>query len=88
MRLPSRFAPLLFGGLLSGLMSLIVSGVATLRTVGLPIDFLAQWLRAWTSSWPVAFAAVLVVAPAVRRLVAMLVESPATAAGQSPRNGA
>jgi hypothetical protein len=94
-RLPSRYAPFLFGGLLSGFMSLLVSGVATIRTIGLPPDLLTQWLKAWLSSWPVAFAAVLFVAPAVRGIVARIVESPsgsgtvtATAAGQSPRNGA
>lgn len=34
-----RFAPIVFGFVLSGLMSLIVSGIATVRAVGLPPDF-------------------------------------------------
>lgn len=89
LRLPSRFGPLLFGALLSGFMSLLVSGVATFRAIGLPPDFVHQWLRAWLASWPFAFAAVLVVAPLVRRIVANIVEPPQAAAGSpSPRTGA
>ena len=64
-----RFAPILFGFLLSGLMSLVVSGIATVRAVGLVDGFPALWM----SSWLVAFPTVLVVAPLVRRLVAGIV---------------
>ena len=71
--IPARFAPVLFGLILSGLMSLLVSGIATWRAVGLPADFVALWLSAWLNAWAVAFPAVLVVAPVTRRLVARLV---------------
>jgi hypothetical protein len=37
--IPARFAPVVFGFILSGLMSCIVSAIATLRAVGLPPDF-------------------------------------------------
>ena len=70
--LPARWSPVLFALLLSGMMSLIVSGVATLRAVGLPAGFVGLWLTSWLSSWAVAFPAVLVVAPLARRLVALL----------------
>lgn len=73
-RIPHRFAPLVFGALLSGFMSLIVSGIATARALGLPPDFLARWLSAWLAAWTVAFPAVLVVAPMVRRIVARVCE--------------
>ena len=75
-RLPHRAAPYLFGALTSGFMSLLVSGVATWRALGLGSDFIATWLRAWTFSWPIAFAALLIVAPAVRRIVTAVVEPP------------
>lgn len=68
-----RFEPYLFGLLLSGLMSLIVSGIATVRGVGLPPDVVGLWLTSWLSSWIVAFPTVLVVAPLVRTLVHRLV---------------
>lgn len=77
MRIPARYAPILFGFLLSGLMSCVVSGVATLRAVGLPPSFFGLWMGAWSASWAVAFPAVLVVAPVVRRLVSAVTEPPA-----------
>ncbi len=74
--IPARFAPILFGLILSGLMSLIVSGIATFRAAGLSEGFVGLWLGAWLASWIVAFPTVLVVAPFTRRLVGRI-----TAAG-------
>jgi hypothetical protein len=71
-----RFAPVLFGFVLSALMSFLVSGIATLRTAGLGDGFLGLWINAWLPSWLIAFPTVLVVAPLARRLVAMLVATP------------
>ena len=73
--IPARFSPVVFGFILSGLMSLIVSGIATLRAVGMPPDILAKWMSSWAFSWAVAFPTVLVVAPLARRLVARLVRA-------------
>ena len=73
-RIPHRFAPLVFGALLSGLMSFLVYGIATVRALGLPPDFVVRWLGAWLAAWAVAFPAVLVVAPVVRRIVARVCE--------------
>lgn len=75
--MPPRFAPVLFGFVLSGLMSLIVSGVATLRNAGPVEEFASLWLAAWLPSWFIAFPTVLVVAPFARRLVGRLVKTPA-----------
>lgn len=76
MKLPSRYAQPLFGLFLSGMMSFIVSGIATFRAVGFVDAFMWKWLTAWIPSWAVAFPAVLVVAPIARRLVSHLVEPP------------
>ena len=70
---PKRFAPALFGLILSGLMSLLVSGIATYRAAGLTPDFLAMWTTGWFTAWLVAFPVVLVVAPLTRRAVGALV---------------
>lgn len=67
--LPKRFAPVLFGLMLSGLMSLLVAGVATLRVTGLNPGFVGACLQSWLTAWLIAFPAVLVVAPLARRLV-------------------
>ncbi|MGR3792999.1 DUF2798 domain-containing protein [Vannielia sp. SX4] len=75
--MPARFAPALFGLILSGMMSLIVSGIATLRAA--PLDgILSAWLGAWLISWAIAFPVVLVVAPLARRLIGLLVAAPTT----------
>lgn len=71
--IPSRFAPALFGFILSGLMSCIVSGIATVRAIGLTDGAGAAWMSAWVFSWLVAFPTVLIVAPMTQRLVAWLV---------------
>lgn len=70
--IPRRYAPLLFALILSGLMSLLVSGLSTYRAVGVVEDFLALWRGAWLNAWLLAFPLVLVVAPATRRLVEKL----------------
>lgn len=73
-KLPARFEPLLFSLLLSGMMSLLVSAVATWHSLGMPPGFVGVWMASWLSSWPIAFPAVMVVAPVVRKLVARCVE--------------
>lgn len=75
--IPARYAPILFGLILSGLMSCLVSGIATLRAAeALDSGFPALWLGAWLSSWAVAFPTVLLVAPLTRRLVGRLTGAP------------
>lgn len=72
--IPNKYGPVLFGLMLSGLMSLLVSGISTLRAVGMNADFAALWTGAWLTAWLVAFPVVLVVAPLARRAVARLVK--------------
>lgn len=68
-----RYAPILFGFLLSGFMSFLVSGISSARALGFSAEAAAAWLpTAWLFSWAVAFPAVLVAAPMVRRIVARL----------------
>ena len=63
--IPKRGEPIAFGFLLSGMMSFIVSTLSTYLAIG-SLDGL---LRAWLSSWAIAFPAVLIVAPIVRRIL-------------------
>lgn len=74
--MPTRFAPYLFGFLLSGMMSAVVSGIATLRNAGLVDGFFGLWSNAWLLSWLIAFPVVLVAAPVTRRLVGLVVKTP------------
>ncbi|MDQ1848835.1 DUF2798 domain-containing protein [Gemmobacter fulvus] len=74
--IPARFAPILFGLILSGLMSCIVSGIATLRALGAVDGFVAAWMGSWVVAWAIAFPTVLLVAPLTRRIVALLTAAP------------
>ena len=70
--LPQKFAPLLFGLILSGLMSLLVSGISMFRTIGLVHGFVGAWTSAWLTAWLFAFPVVLLIAPLARAAVARL----------------
>ena len=69
MKIPSRFAPLVFGGLLSAIMVFIVSGVVLALNQGIQQGFLWQWARSCLTTWPIAFPTVTLVAPWVRQVV-------------------
>lgn len=69
MRIPARFAPLLFGALLSAIMVAIVSAFVLATSQGIHPGFALQWLKSCATTWPVAFVAVTLVAPWVRGVV-------------------
>jgi hypothetical protein len=69
MRIPARFAPILFSALLSVIMVGIVSAFVLTISQGIHPGFAAQWLKSCVTTWPVAFPTVAVVAPWVRRIV-------------------
>lgn len=69
MRIPARFAPMLFSALLSVIMVGIVSAFVLTISQGFHPGFAAQWLKSCVTTWPVAFPTVAVVAPWVRRIV-------------------
>ena len=70
MRSPARFAPIVFGAMLSAIMVAIVSAFVLATATGVEPGFTAQWLKSCATTWPVAFPTVTIVAPWVRRLVA------------------
>ncbi|MEM1130275.1 MAG: DUF2798 domain-containing protein [Pseudomonadota bacterium] len=74
--IPHRFSQYIFGFVLSGFMSLLVSGVSTLRAVGFADETFGLWLSAWLPSWIVAYPTLLVMAPVARRIVAALTDAP------------
>lgn len=73
-RLPARYLGLVMPLLLSLVMTFVVSGVSTLRSLGPTAEFLGTWPVAWGLSWLVAFPTLLVVLPLVRRAAGLLVE--------------
>lgn len=75
-RLPARYSLPLTGFILSGIMTLIISGISMTMALGVSRLALGAWPLAWISSWIIAFPTVLVVLPIVRRLVARIVAPP------------
>lgn len=72
MRIPARFAPLLFGALLSMIMVAVVTAFVLATSQGLHPGFFAQWSKSCMTTWPMAFVTVTIVAPLVRRVVSKL----------------
>jgi len=70
MRIPARYAPILFSALLSAIMVCIVSAFVLASSQGINSEFPAQWFKSCITTWPVAFPTVAIVAPWVRRIVA------------------
>ena len=62
--------------LMSSMMVLMVTLIATFLNLGLRADFLRQWVRAYFVAWPVAATTAFVVMPlaqrATGRILAML----------------
>lgn len=73
-KIPTKFAPLTFAVIMSGMMVVIMSGFITALNTGFNSAFLSRWLRAFISSWPVAFVCVLMFAGRVRKLVMRICE--------------
>lgn len=68
-----KYAPLLFSFILSGVMSLIVSAISTVRVLGFDTGLGLAWLESWGIAWAIAFPTVSVVAPVSRRAVDRLI---------------
>ncbi len=71
--IPARFAHTVFGLIMSGLMSCIVTGVATVKAIGFGPTTTSDWMASWAFCWPIAFAVILTLGPFVKRLVERLV---------------
>jgi hypothetical protein len=74
--IPKKYGSILFGLILSGLMSFLVSGIATFRATGLVANFGGMWTSAWLTAWMVAFPVVLIVAPFARQMVELAIRKP------------
>ncbi len=71
--IPARYAHALFGLIMSGLMSCIVTGIATAKAVGFGPTTLGDWMASWAFCWPIAFTVILILGPAVKRMVERMV---------------
>ncbi|WP_170401317.1 DUF2798 domain-containing protein [Ruegeria arenilitoris] len=69
----ARYTRALFSLIMSGLMSCIVTGIATVKAIGLGPNTVSDWMASWAFSWPIAFTVILLFGPSVQRLVNRMV---------------
>lgn len=77
---PQRFIPFLFPFLLSGITTFLVTGLSTIRVLGIYgaaftfDNFLEVWLNNYFYSWLFSYPTLLIVIPVVKRIVNALTE--------------
>lgn len=70
----TRYRTILFALIMSFSTALIVSGTIIYLNAELNDDFVARWLGAFISAWPIVFAAILVMAPIVNKFLDIFIE--------------
>ncbi|WP_170396681.1 DUF2798 domain-containing protein [Ruegeria arenilitoris] len=71
--IPARFSRALFSLIMSGLMSCLVTGIATVKAIGFGPNTVSDWIASWAFCWPIAFTVILLLGPSVQRFVNRLV---------------
>lgn len=75
-KIPSKYANFVMPLILSTFMTLIVSGIATFKHVGINDHTFPSWMSAWMTAFPIAFPALLCILPLVKKIVGRIVEQP------------
>lgn len=65
---------IVFSVLMSGIMSLLMSGWITIINIGITSDFLSLWAAAWCLAWPVAGLVAFIFGPSIQKLTAWIVK--------------
>ncbi|KIC38620.1 hypothetical protein RA27_19540 [Ruegeria sp. ANG-R] len=73
--IPARYAHALFALIMSGLMSCVVTGIATVKAIGFSPSTFGDWMASWAFCWPIAFTVILTLGPIVKRMIDRLVRS-------------
>lgn len=69
-----KYQNIVFAFFMALLMSFLMSLVISLFNVGLVDNILGIWMRAWGFAFVIAFPSVVIVTPAVRRLVSLVIK--------------
>lgn len=73
-KLPGKYRQLVFAAIMSVFTVSIVSATITLMHASLNYQFLGMWAKAFCTAWPIVFAAILLVAPLVNKVVNIMVD--------------
>jgi len=63
----------IFPILISALIVFVVSAVVTFTNIGLRVDFVPRWFKAYITGWPVAAVLAFLAVPYVRRATEVIV---------------
>lgn len=75
MRLPPRFAPLIYGVIQSGITTGVATCIATFRHSPVGGEFAGHWISSWLFSWAAMLPLVIGISPIIQRIVANLTSS-------------
>lgn len=75
-RLPAKFWPIIFPGVVALGMAALMSGVITALNTGMDGGFFVRWARAFGLAFPLAWAVAIIWAPIARTLAAKIVTPP------------
>ena len=68
-RLPRRYAPIVFGLVMSTMICAVTSSMITAINTGFDAGYVERWMRAYVLAWAFAFPTVVIVAPHIRRWI-------------------
>jgi len=73
--IPAKYEQRVFQFILTGIMTLFVSGAVTFLNLGMSGFKLSIWMKAWAPTWPIAFCVIIFAAPIAQRLAKKIVNS-------------
>ena len=74
MKIKAKYAPIIFGTIMSLMMSCVMSGALGLYYGGVRPDFFEAWMQSWAIAFALAFPLVQILQPLVRKLLSYIVE--------------
>ncbi|WP_372740785.1 DUF2798 domain-containing protein [Neptunomonas sp.] len=73
--IPKKYTSYVFSFFMALLMSCLMSLLISIFNVGLVDGIILIWLKAWSFAFSVAFPMIIIVSPAVRKLVSLVVDN-------------
>ena len=73
--IPAKYEQRVFQFLLTGIMTLFVSGAVTFLNLGAEGFKFSIWMKAWAPTWPIAFCVIIFAAPIAQQLAKKIIKA-------------